>query len=416
MTQREATSPENIAERRTWRVIPPAGGFPPPMEVHRARKDLLASGDVVAQFERELAKSFRVPDSVCFASGTAALYALFSTLSERGGKRRTIALPAYTCPNVAAAAVRAGLDLFLLDVDPDTLEPVPGSLSDKDARSLIAVVFTNLYGMLDDLDPWRERFPADDILFVDDVCQSALGRDPHGRAGARGGIGVLSFGRGKAYCGVGGGALLISGVPHTFADYVSATTLRAVRGGYSPEVGGAALLKAAVLNVLERPSFYAIPTRLPFLGLGKTTYDDRFEYGGIDGGDAVVACACLRREERIAREHVIRVERWRRLLGDKVSQPAAARGLKDAVLTRYPVRATSEAQRVRWIAELTRDGLGGSLSYPQTLDRYRELSGRFAAGELRGAHDVAKTIITLPVHPGVTSSDQERAAEIILRK
>ena len=93
--------------------IPPTGGLP------LCFADLLPSfgADFVAE-----AKGFLgVEHAGLECSGTACLVVILTALKRRSA-RRTVVVPAYTCPLVALAVAHCGLTLQICDLAPDSLD------------------------------------------------------------------------------------------------------------------------------------------------------------------------------------------------------------------------------------------------------------------------------------------------------
>lgn len=389
--------------KRAFSILAPAGGFPSFAQLARAARRA-SEEPIEAVLERTIAAKLSAASVQLCASGTAALWTVFTSLRE-STERRTIAACGYNCPDIAAAAVAAGFRLALADCDPGTLEPDLETLPQDAVRDLAAVVFTNLYGLLDDIDRWAGRLP-DNVLLVDDGCQSSLGSVGGIRSGLRGGVGVLSFGRGKAICGVGGGAVISRRSPdHAHAPNVAAGGSLVRR-----------IVQASIYSALEHPLLYGIPARIPGLGLGQTVYHEDFDKNPIDRGRAAVALAALENEEWARAESLRRMARFGELLPAHVVQPSRQRpSAQGQVLTRYPILAPDPKIREEWYRLLSAAGLGASRSYPCTLDTYPQLQGKVVAGELIHARQVAERILTLPLHRYVRGADQEHAAEVITR-
>ncbi len=108
-----------------------------------------------------------------------------------------MALPAFTCYDIASAAVGAGVRVALYDVDPDTLGPDPASLERVLAAGAGAVVAGPLYGVPLEWDALRALADRHGALLIEDAAQGH-GASWRGRPlGSLGDLSVLSFGRGK---------------------------------------------------------------------------------------------------------------------------------------------------------------------------------------------------------------------------
>jgi dTDP-4-amino-4,6-dideoxygalactose transaminase len=80
-------------------------------------------------------------------SGTDALQRGIRLAAARVGRRAAVALPAYSCFDLASAAIGTDLPIVLYDLDPDTLGPDLDSLRHALAAGARVVVISPLYGM-----------------------------------------------------------------------------------------------------------------------------------------------------------------------------------------------------------------------------------------------------------------------------
>lgn len=368
------------------RTLPPAGGFPNAQRV--AAK--LATPDIARQLRDQLTEVFDAHGVSLCGSGTVALKEVFSYLRGVGYER--VFVSAYSCPDIVAAAARLGLQIIPVDLRLETLEMLH---TDYDSEKDI-VVLSNLYGMVDQTDGLKG------FRVVDDACQGGLSAEDGHRVGSRG-IGVLSFGRGKAYSGLGGGAVLGLSERETFR-----------RGGFWE------LQKLRLFEFFERPEHYAVPASLPFLGLGETKYEKSFSERGVS--DAQIAAALvLLEDEGITRELLQRnASRWTTALaGLPVLSPSVIRATersgRDQVLVRYPILLPDLAVRERAFERLNKLGLGVSRSYPAPLTDLCRGEKYFERRTLPGAREISRRILTLPVHRHVQESDIERTTDELVR-
>lgn len=105
-------------------------------------------------------------------SGTAALVLAMRLTAPRG----TVALPAYGCVDLIAAAVRARVRVRLYDVDPATLSPDLDSVRQALARGADAVVVAHFYGYPADIPGVRALADAAGARVIEDAAQHAGGR------------------------------------------------------------------------------------------------------------------------------------------------------------------------------------------------------------------------------------------------
>ena len=193
--------------------------------------------DPLAALSMLLAEEWRAERVVLYGSGTQALQvALRAAVDSVGGE---VALPAYSCFDVATAAVAAEVPVRFYDVEPRTLGPDLGSLEAALAAGARVVVAGPLYGIPLDWASVQEIVRRYEAVLVEDAAQAHGCRTRAGEAGMFGDISILSFGRGKGWTGGAGGALLVR---NTEGDVVPPTRV----GAESGDRGGMALLLATI--------------------------------------------------------------------------------------------------------------------------------------------------------------------------
>ena len=399
---------------KSLRVLAPAGGFPSPLATFNAWRSLrqLACEKGTPNGTRELFREvlnrrFHVKHVEFYGSGSEALYRVFSSIQS--SDTRTVGMAAYTCPSVASAAVRAGFQILPIDIDENTLAMDPLGV---DPKKLCAVICSNLYGLVDDINCWRDSRGSKNLVLIDDACQAGLSADKSARVGTReGSIGVFSFGRGKAFSGIGGGAVL--------SNEQLPLPSREDWAGAKPEIF--TCLKhvgvAGVISALEKPLVFGLPARMSFLRLGETHCDIDFPIEPLSDVQLSVAYAQVEREAETKQIVSERVSQWQEILHDcDLVQPVIERrqeGSVTIVPIRYPVLFRNKQQRDRVWKKLAEAGLGASISYPKPLQEYSELGSYIERCETPRARKVAETILTLPVHRYVQRNHIEQAATII---
>ncbi|MEP7185754.1 MAG: DegT/DnrJ/EryC1/StrS family aminotransferase [Rhodanobacter sp.] len=185
--------------RRAFREIPPTAGLP------------LRAGDLFscrAALGESLAAQLGTPPLQLECSGTAALLVALRTLSERAPDRRTVVVPAYTCPLVAIAVRSLGLELRLCDLRAHHFDMDPQALAQACRDDTLAVIPTHLAGLVADVDTATAIAKRVGAWVIEDAAQ-ALGARTHGRSvGLRGDIGFFSLAAGKGLSIYEGGLLL----------------------------------------------------------------------------------------------------------------------------------------------------------------------------------------------------------------
>ncbi len=402
-------------------MLAPAGGFPSPLAVGNSlyRYRLLKARPTVHTEEQlcaVLRNTFNSASVFLTNSGKSALTAVLSAHRRRTKKPHCI-VSAYTCPDVAVAVIRAGFTVVLADVDPGTLQLRRESIPSELFESSAGVVLSNLYGLPDSLNPWR-RLDQDGFFIIDDACQSFQSSEEGTRIGLRSGTtGVLSFGRGKAVCGIGGGAVISGALRSGGVDAgVFSAPERSLVSKRMDDLWE--LLLSAGAWMLERPSLYALPSLLPGLKLGETHVPLDFPCSRISFGQSLIALTALgsfSKDVAIRESHSSELEvLLQGIQGVGIPSLERKRSSNSGIsLLRFPIVFANAEQRERALRALKTEGLGANASYPGTLESYSELQEKVFFGDLSGAHSVASGILTLPLHRYVTSADRQRMRNLI---
>ena len=358
-----------------------------------------ASRDPRRELRDALRWSYQSQAGVLTGSGTQALQLAITAAARLVGAAAPVhvALPAFTCFNVATAAVGAGARIALYDVDPWTLSPDLDSLEAVLARGARVVVVTPLYGFPVDWSPVESRAAHWGAVVVEDAAQGQGARWCGRPLGALGSLSVLSFGRGKGWTGGGGGALLL----RRNARRETLVTLRP--GKVSADLGTVA--SAVGQWLLGRPSLYAIPAALPFLALGETRYHDPEPLREMSRAAAAVA---LRTRSEAVLEALARQANGAALIAQLPATVAAVRVLPNAdpSFIRLPVRIPGGLAGLpdpEWAMRL---GIGRT--YPSTLAELEPVRARMAGttGRWPGADALVKDLVTLPTHSQLTPRDR----------
>jgi len=366
------------------RALPPAGGFPALGKVQAELK----RGEVASRLVSMLTTIFETPAISLRNSGKSALEKIFASLAPLGIQR--IIVGGYSCPDIVAAAVRSGLQVRPADLSTETLD----FLDEVIDPETDAVILSNLYGLVDS----TARFARTRI--VDDACQAAFSSERGHRIGTRG-LGVLSFGRGKAFCGIGGGAIL--GLKDRDSE-IDSNTLD--------------LAKLALASALEDPNYYILPASLPFLGLGKTVYDRSYSNSAVSKEALATALVSLSEQAETKLDYLRKTLQWESLLSKlPLTLPSLERkkanGEIEQVLIRFPVICPDERSRDLLFQRLRL--LGVSKSYPAPLTDLCKGERLFESRVLPGARSISRRILTLPSHRSVSEQDVEKIESEIRR-
>lgn len=340
-----------------------------------------------------LSEMFGADGVVLTDSGTSALVLALRATAGEGG---TVALPAYACVDLAAAAVHARVRVRLYDIDPETLGPDLDSLARVLTHDVAAVVVAHLYGFPVDVPAVDELAAAHGATVIEDAAQGDGATLRGARLGSFGSLSVLSFGRGKGITGGRGGALLAT-APGLPGRTESAARRERIRAGWGD------LVIAAAQWMLGRPALYWIPSAVPGLRLGESVYHAAHDPGALSVAAAALvrlALPCGEVELATRRRHaevLVRAVQGEKGFGTIRPIPEGTPGY-----LRFPVRDL----RQRFLPRM----LGIVRGYPRTLLEERNLHPCLDACRvaLPGATELSRSLVTLPVHGLVTRRDLER--------
>jgi dTDP-4-amino-4,6-dideoxygalactose transaminase len=332
-------------------------------------------------------------------SGTSAL-ALGLRLAKQLGFT-PVALPAYACYDIATATDAAGVPFTFYDIDPLTLAPSADSVREAVERGARCVVAVHLFGVPVDIAA-LQQVSGPGVLVIEDAAQGA-GIHGHGRpAGIHGGLGVISFGRGKGMTGGRGGALFLNRADLSGAFTSLGDRLR--RGGRGSP---AELVKLGAQWGLARPWLYALPLAVPWLRLGESVYRPAQEPKGL----SALAAGIVERTLPMARKEAI----TRRRTAARLSRVLAE------VPGVTPVGRVPRGWEAGWLRlpALLDPGLKDHLDalrlhgvypgYPMPLSRLPGFGERaIVGGSLPGAERLAAELVTVPVHSLVSPGDETR--------
>jgi perosamine synthetase len=347
---------------------------------------------------RLLCEVFGARRALLVGSGTTALrLALAGTRAIIS--RRPVALPAYSCYDIASAAEGADVDVLLYDIDRATLAPDARSLARALEGSPAAVVAAPLYGYPVDMERLAELAADAGSLLIEDAAQGSGGRLRGRTLGSFGSLGILSFGRGKGMTAGAGGALLAH-------DESGERVLNWAAAQLSPPPAG--LRDAALLGMqwaLGRPAWYWIPASLPFLRLGETVYHPpRIPSAMSSAATGALAVALSARDSevvlrRATAERLLSVARGSR----RVHAIEPVSGGEPGYL-RLPLRLAGSTLTDA-LRDLARYGVAPG--YPMPLARLEPFARRIANHHdvFEGAETLARTLVTFPTHRYVASAD-----------
>ncbi|MEQ1942204.1 DegT/DnrJ/EryC1/StrS aminotransferase family protein [Mesorhizobium sp. VNQ89] len=334
-------------------------------------------GPQVAEFEAKLAEYVGVKHCIACANGTDAL--LLPLYASGIGPGDAVFVPSFTFAATAEVVALAKAEPVFVDVDPETynididsLEAAIRMIKSEGRLRPKAIIPVDLFGLAADYDAIMQVAERENLLVIEDAAQAIGGTASGRKCGSFGHVAATSFYPAKPLgCYGDGGAMFTN-------DSALAEKLRS----------------------------------FAFHGKGQTQYDNI--HVGINSRlDTLQAAILLEKlaileDEMIARQTV--AQRYAEGLGDVVKASANLTGSRSA-WAQYAIETPDrDALKVR----LQENGIPSVIYYVKPLHSQVAYS-RFpvAPDGLPVSEALPSRILCLPMHPYLSTSDQDRIISTI---
>ncbi|MFB6079799.1 MAG: DegT/DnrJ/EryC1/StrS family aminotransferase [Haloferacaceae archaeon] len=332
----------------------------------------LADGPEVRAFEDEFAAVAGTDRAVATANGTAALVTALRALGIGAGDR--VLTSPFTFVATANAVRLCGATPVFVDVDPATFDLSPDALAEAvaaDPDAYDAVIAVHLYGLPADVGAIGRICDRHDLALIEDAAQAH---------GARyGGDPVGSFGDVAAF------------------SFYSTKNMTTGEGG---------------MVVTDRDDVADAAAR--FVNHGRDGSGDRHVEVGHNLRMTSVAAAIGRVQlDRLPEFTAARREHAARLTDRLADAPVWTPWVPDDrehVFHQYTVRHEA---RDRLADALADAGVDTGVYYPTPVNRQPAYPD--AGGDTPVADRVAASVLSLPVHPGLTDADVDAVADAVVR-
>lgn len=391
----------------TAEEIPPTAGLP------LGLADLLPGGP--RDLAGALARWLQAPGAGLECSGTASLVVILTTLRQRSS-RRTVIVPAYTCPLVVFAVAHCGLRLRLCDLAADSFALDTAALARLCDADTLAVIPTHLGGRVADLGPILDLAARCGCAVIEDAAQALGARSGGQSVGLAGDAGFFSLAAGKGLSLYEGG-LWVSRHPD-LALALARTSRAIIPRGLAWELRRCIELLGYLACYRPRPlrAVYGAPLRRalaaddPVAAAGDE-FAPRPPLHRVSAWRQRIGCRALARlpdfQGRLAAQARPRLQQLARLPGIKVfADGPGVEGTWPLLLALLP----TPQQRDAALAELWGAGLGVARMFALALPDYAYLRPWVAPADCPRARDFAARSLTLSNSLWL---DEERFAAIL---
>jgi len=344
------------------------------------------------------------------SSGRAALWLYLKALSLFKPERKEVIVPAYTCPSIVSAVLKAGLRPVLCDNNLDDFGYAPREFENRLGKQTLAAIVVHLYGVPARISTLQELCRSNGTSLVEDAAQAfgnAFPDEQNVKLGMKGDAGFYSFGRGKPISILHGGLLVVA------SDEVSHEARRIMQRLNAENANMQYRLSLGAYVLFSNPRLYWIPQMLPFLNLGGTVFEPEFSTArGLSVAAALLGTMLpgLEKEKETRGTNA----KW---YSDNLSQGCLRHigsRRNEYPYLRYPLIIDDRDLRAGILERLVAEGTGATGSYPTPLNQLPKLREVLADDtEYKYATKIAGSIVTLPVHSGVSAADRENIKRII---
>jgi dTDP-4-amino-4,6-dideoxygalactose transaminase len=384
--------------------LPPTAGLPP-------RFGDLLSLSGVDDLETALAEYLGVDEFQLESRASACLVIALEYLKTRTA-RRTVVIPAYTCPIVVVAAKQAGCRVVACDTIAGGFDLDLDHLATLINSDTLCVVVTHYGGALTDVARIRDfvRALSPEIVIIEDAAQAFGARWGDKFVGTQGDIGIYSFGTGKGLTIYQGGGL-VARDPNVRAG-LRAARGRLVKPAYGAEVQR--IIELVFYHLLFNPIglalVYGAPLRY-WLARGEPEHaigdeiPDRIAMHPIGRFRRRVGVNALRRYSLHLEDARHRGHALVRALEHVPScvKPFVGRGEPTGLFVFATAASAAELDAV--LAKTWRAGIGITKLFMYAIGRYKALSGSLETSTTPNADQLAATTLTITTSSLATAAD-----------
>ena len=333
----------------------------------------VAQGEAVAAFEREFAEFARVKHAVAVNNGTAALHA--ALLAAGIGPGDEVIVPSFTFIATATSVSMCGAVPRCVDVDDRSFNLDPEAVEKAITPATRAVVGVHLFGQLCDVAAISGLCEEHNLAFIEDAAQA----------------------HGATFTGLPAGSF---GDMGCFSSY--ATKNMTTGEGGMVTTGSDDLATALRLLVNHGQSRKYLHTRL---GYNYRMTDIAAAMGRVQLGRLPAMNGARVEHARYLDSHLRR---------EGILTPRRVAGFSH-VYHQYVVQVMPEfpLTRDRLAAYLGEKGIGTAVHYPMPIHRQPLYDGVPPGGPCPVSERLAGTVLSLPVHPGVSGEDLAFIAETV---
>jgi dTDP-4-amino-4,6-dideoxygalactose transaminase len=328
------------------------------------KSGMLAQGKVVEDFENKFAEYLGAKHAVATSSGTTAIHIALMAAGIKSGDE-VITTP-FTFYATTTPILFCGADPVFVDIDPRTFNIDPTKIEAAITEKTKAIIIVDLYGQPVDREPIMELVEKHDLVLIEDSCQAHGAEFKGKKVGNFGSAGCFSFYPTKNMT-TGEGGMMVTN------DEKLADRARLLRN-------------------------HGQKDRYEYVIVG---YNFR-----MTNIAAAIGVEQLKKLDNNNENRIKNARYFTDQLSENVEVPFVIPDVKH-VYHQYTIKTRDRDALQKYLRDVN---IGSIIYYPQPLHLFNTLKD-YPHGDLSNAEDVAKQVISLPVHPGLDEEDRYRVVE-----
>jgi len=359
-------------------------------DINKQLKDCLDSqqgilGPKVSEFEEKVAKYLGIKYAISVGSGTDALLLSLKALAlklkgkENFDKKDEIITTPFTFIATAEAIVRSGATPVFVDIDPNTFNINPSCIEKAVTKDTVGILPVHLYGLSCDLINISKIAKKYNLFTVEDCAQSFGASFGVKKVGTFLDCGAFSFYPSKNLGGFGDGGLIatnsktIAELAKVLRNHGQTKQYKADYIGYNSRLDS---IQAAILLV-------------------KLKHIDKFNNVRIK----------IAKKYNEAFKNIKQIECPQLKACSSAGAKTSNLKLKTKhVYHQYTIKVSSRNALLKY---LNSKGIGARIYYPVLLHKMKAFSKTKRRGSLKRGEKVSSQVLSLPIHPFLTSSETQ---------
>lgn len=334
------------------------------------KSGFIAQGPKVAEFEGMFADYIGVPHAIATSSGTTALHV--ALLCAGIGKGDEVITTPFSFAATANSVLYVGAKPLFVDIDPKTYNINPEKIEEAVTDKTKAIMPVHLYGQPADMDPINKIAKDNDLKVIEDAAQAhgAIYKDK--KVGNLGDMACFSFYPTKNITTSEGGIITTN---NDEFDH-DARALRAH--------GESERYEHVILGYNFRMTDVSAA-----IGVAQLKRLEGFNEKRIQNAKYIT-------------DHINYIE--------GIEAPFVQKDVKH-VFHQYTIRVSKNRDQL--IEYLNNNGIGTGIHYPRAIYEQKLYEDLGFKANCIEAEKAAREVISIPVHPGLTSEDLEKIVLVL---